>query len=132
MTEYQRVQLSFWLLEIHEREPAFEFHHGGAEGADTMAHDVAYAVGCRDLHVWLPAGRSWPKTIDTTVHRTGRPPLKRNELVIAGADRLYATPRQPAEIRRSGTWATVRLARDAGIPVTILSPVYEPEGGAAA
>lgn len=126
MTLYQRSKLAQLLLGL---ERPFQFHHGGARGADTQAHEVAYEAGCRDLHVWLPVAATWPPMPHTTIHHTGKGTLRRNHFTIYGADLLIATPRQAREIRRSGTWATVRAARKAEIITTVLVPQPADEEG---
>lgn len=125
MTLYQRSKLGTVLLGLGR----FQFHHGGAAGADTEAHEIAYDAGCRDLHVWLPVGKTWPPMQYTTIHHTGTGALRRNHFTIYGANLLIATPRQAKEIRRSGTWATVRAARKAGIETKVLVPQPTDEEG---
>jgi hypothetical protein len=125
MTLYQRSILGPVLLGLEK----FQFHHGGAAGADTEAHGIAYDAGCRDLHVWLPIGKTWAPMPFTTIHHTGLGALRRNHFTIYGADLLIATPRQAREIRRSGTWATVRAARKAGIETKVLVPQPADEEG---
>ncbi len=46
--------------------------------------------------------------------------MERNDLVVAEGDWLVAFTRGPGEIRRSGTWATVRRARKAEKPVDVV------------
>ena len=50
-------------------------------------------------------------------------PLKRDRIMARLCDRLIACPKeQTSEVLRSGTWATVRYAREAGKPVTLVRP----------
>lgn len=53
---------------------------------------------------------------------TAAPPLARNRLIIGAADRLLACPATPDEVLRSGTWSTIRYARQAGKSVTLVLP----------
>jgi len=126
MTLYQQLSLAQLMRSL---ERPWQCNHGGAAGADTEAHEIAYNAGCRDLHVWLPLGKTWPPMPSTTIHHTGLSALGRNHLTIYGADLLIATPRQAREIRRSGTWATVRYARKAGIETRVLVPQPADEEG---
>lgn len=84
-----------------------EFHHGMAEGADLQAEMAI-------LEELVDAFR---------VHRhpAGNDPLARNRVIVQKSDVLIAAPFENHEIVRSGTWATVRYAREAGIPVLMLS-----------
>ena len=96
-------------------------HHGDCIGADAIAHAIAIELGwgvivhppLSDSHrafcegAWLV----WPP----------RPYMQRNDAIISNVRHLIAMPTDPEqEILRSGTWATVRHARKAGLKVTIL------------
>lgn len=49
--------------------------------------------------------------------------LKRNRVIVAEGDALIATPSGYKEIPRgSGTWATIRYAREAQLPRLIVWP----------
>ncbi len=50
-----------------------------------------------------------------------RESLDRNLRLVAECDVLVAAPLTDAEVRRSGTWATVRYARRRGVPVVMLA-----------
>lgn len=49
------------------------------------------------------------------------PPLVRNERIVLACDRIVACPRGAEELR-SGTWATVRKAREHGKHTLIIWP----------
>jgi predicted Rossmann fold nucleotide-binding protein DprA/Smf involved in DNA uptake len=53
--------------------------------------------------------------------RPQRPYLDRNRDIVAASDVLIACPKGP-EQRRSGTWSTVRYARQARLPILIVWP----------
>jgi predicted Rossmann fold nucleotide-binding protein DprA/Smf involved in DNA uptake len=48
--------------------------------------------------------------------------LDRNHDIVGACDVLIAAPRQPKEIRRSGTWATVRYADQFGRVIALVVP----------
>jgi hypothetical protein len=83
-----------------------EFVHGDAVGADQEAERVAAAIG----------------SIGTCIKRlpAGTDPLARNRRIVARVDILIAAPAEDLEITRSGTWATVRYARQKPIPIIML------------
>ncbi len=100
------------------------FVHGGARGCDTLAHYVVRAA-CPDIvieihptedagsTVWMPSGNCeiYPKL----------PPLERNRIIVSRCYGLLAMPQRDAEDwAGSGTWATVRYAREIGCPVYIV------------
>jgi predicted Rossmann fold nucleotide-binding protein DprA/Smf involved in DNA uptake len=101
MSASQRKQLQWVLTEAF---PVARVIHGGAVGADREAHVIADDA-----------------EIATTVHPAGRDPLARNRRIVAECDLLIAAPRENLEEQRSGTWATIRYARQAGKPVVMLS-----------
>jgi predicted Rossmann fold nucleotide-binding protein DprA/Smf involved in DNA uptake len=91
-----------WLRE----RGATDLHHGAAVGADQHAAHVAALLGFRLTAHPATAGRE----------------LARNREIVAACDVLVATPATEREVLRSGTWATVRYARQAGKPVLLLPP----------
>jgi hypothetical protein len=122
LTEIQRWRLGLFLSEM---PGANELHHGVAEGADAEANDIARRYGWRTVGYpgvnkrGEPAGRA-DVTLDEV--RPERPYLLRNRDIVAGASLLVAAPKGPERKRGSGTWATVRYARAAGVPVLLLWP----------
>jgi hypothetical protein len=84
-----------------------EFHHGDAAGADRQARDLISG--------------SFSRYIEIVAHPAGPDPLARNREIVAESDILIAAPLTDKETIRSGTWATIRYARRAGIPVVQLS-----------
>lgn len=111
MTDAQMVSLT---RELRKLPPGSILHHGDEEHADREAAAVARVLGMTPVP--HPGG-------------TAKQNLARNR-VIASFEHLYAAPRLQAdgtdgplrEERRSGTWSTIRYARQAGTPVTILHP----------
>ena len=108
MSAAQREQLVLVLMALAHApaECRPEFHHGGAVGADAEADETAAREGYAVVvHPCSPV----------------LPPLTRNRNIVAECDVLVAAPRSDKEELRSGTWATVRYARQAGKPVVMLS-----------
>lgn len=85
-----------------------EFHHGAADGADTEANDFLESTGGKPL-------------VRIKKHPARGRPLQRDKEIVALAEVLIAAPATDTEVRRSGTWATIRYARAKGIPVLMLS-----------
>lgn len=104
MTPLQREMVAS-LLRGAVADGATAFHHGCAVGADTEAAGIAVKVGLVPVE-----------------HPAGDAPLKRNREIVAASDYLVAAPFQSREVLRSGSWATVRYARAAGIPIAIVQP----------
>lgn len=124
-TGAQLEALWAWMVRL---PGANELHHGMAEGADEAAHLVARDLGWRVVGYpgvnkrGEPAGRaSLAEAPDVVLPE--RPYLKRNRDIVAGASVLLAVPSGYTELGRgSGTWATVRYARQAGVPVVLFWP----------
>ena len=114
--------------------------HGGAQGADATFHGMVVAkMLLRDAPwAWLriypalgnPAafGVTHERLRDRIVSLPPATPLDRNRLMLTEAKRLdprvrlLAVPSSTTELRRSGTWATVRYARELGVPITLVLP----------
>src|SRR5258708_38911504 len=108
LTERQRVMLGLYLAGLEGA--CEEFHHGDCIGADAEAHELVrrYNVPvvihppdnsskrafCSDYHAAMPLS----------------PYLARNRDIVDAVDLMIACP-SGIEVRRSGTWATVRYAR---------------------
>jgi hypothetical protein len=104
-----------------------EAHHGDCIGAD--AEFFLILCGIRE-----ETGRpckiiSHPSTIKATNANTPSdviheplPPLERDAIIARKAELMFATPRGFEEEVRSGTWTTVRRAREAGTPLKVIWP----------
>lgn len=97
---------------------------GACIGVDAYAMRRAHQRGLSVLAV-LPANRAlvmpdWRAYCTMAIHMlAGTSYMDRNDRIIAEIDRLLAFPKTATEELRSGTWATVRRAREKGIPVEI-------------
>ena len=104
------------------------FHHGCCVGADEQAHRIV-----RD-HIAKMGVWNWGIVLHPpqyTKHKAlclgevaqwrPKPYLDRNRDIVNCSDILIAAPAGP-EVRRSGTWSTVRYARKCGKPIIIIYP----------
>ncbi len=92
-----------------------------------MIAEIGQAMG-HLVHTILPANRSqvdgaWQYRCTSYHEMPAQTSYRDRNLAIVAASRsLIAFPEYPEEhrkSRRSGTWQTIRLARAAGIPVTV-------------
>lgn len=120
MTEDQKDAVLGILMDL-KVEGAREIHLGDCVGADTEAHEMARLVGYQLVGHPPDNGKSRSFLV-YDVEMEPIPYLARNRAIVAAADILVATPNGFTERLRSGTWATVRYARKAGVPVTIVYP----------
>jgi hypothetical protein len=99
---------------------------GGARGVDTFVH--FHLFGTRSgAHTVIVPGAVWSGQIAEGAVRREAPRggsaaesyMIRNDELVRAADRLVAFPRVAREEKRSGTWATIRRACKAEVPVTV-------------
>lgn len=121
MTRAQELVVWRLLQELVD-EGAIEFHHGGCVGSDEQgaraAQRMAYVVHDH------PASDVDARWIATPTGRQHEAALtrERNRAIVDACDVLIAATRGD-EIRRSGTWQTVRYARERGRAVVIVTPL---------
>lgn len=127
MTRQQKLTLRALLTAL----PITVLHHGcdigrnEHTGADVSADIIARKAGIRtEGHPAEGKPRSAPgKKRPRPAHMyPARPPLIRNKIMVTMSDIVIATPYHDHEIRRSGTWMTVRFARKEYRPIIIIWP----------
>ena len=109
---------------------ADEFISGAAYGVDTVLAKAAIERYPDKKHrVIIPAAHYntyWSQSfiLDKNIHIDWMPHgtdyMDRNQVMVDLADHLIAFPRTSNEELRSGTWATIRRARNKGIPIEII------------
>lgn len=95
-------------------------HHGDCEGGDAQGHAIARRLGW-SIVLHPPEVSVHRAFCDYDDRRPAAPFLFRNQAIVDETWCLIACPSGPAH-RRSGTWATIRKATTAGLPVTIVWP----------
>jgi hypothetical protein len=100
-----------------------EMHHGCCKGADTEAHYLG-AKYAYDVSLHPASGvDEWQEMLFPVGNGTTYPEAttaERNRTIVEMSHVLLAAPRFPEDdrrSRRSGTWQTVRMAREAKIPI---------------
>jgi hypothetical protein len=99
-----------------------ELHHGDCIGADALAHTLAKSLGWRVISHPAEVAPAWRAFMPADEVRAPRPPLERNQDIVDETVWLIACPGADREEIRSGTWMTVRAARKAGRPITLIWP----------
>lgn len=108
-----------------------EVRTGGAHGVDTCVAREALVLWPAARHVlYLPEGcwfneecLSWPECVH---ERIAGGYMARNDALVLGATHVIGFPSHPGEVRRSGTWSTIRRARKLHLP-TLIVPLSDPE-----
>lgn len=112
------------LLVVAQQQGAKQFHHGGCTGADEQAAMIAGNLGY-ETFCWRGDTPDKQSTFVSSVTYDSDPPtpnLERNHYIVDVCDVLIAGPGQDAEIRRSGTWATLRYAASIARTHVIVTP----------
>lgn len=112
MTDRQKMDVRETFFAFKDRYDVVEFYHGDCIGSDAEAHAIYVDVfGSADNIYILPANvrgkRAYCKSPNIMPEDD---PLSRNESIVRITTALLATPKEPREILRSGTWATIRCA----------------------
>lgn len=97
-----------------------ELHHGDCVGGDAAACVIARDVGYR-LVSHPPAKDVLRAFVSSDEEREPAPYLVRNRAIVDEVMVLLALPDGP-ERQQSGTWATVRYAREVGRPYLVVGP----------
>lgn len=121
MTKEQKVRMSSLV-------PRADFyHHGDCVGADADFHNIVRYL-CHDFnhdgqivgHLPVDTTHRAFCTFDET--RDPLPHMKRNKAIVTESDVMLACPSTMEEQQFGGTWATIRMARKAKKPLTIVYP----------
>jgi hypothetical protein len=110
-------QLS-WLLSKLVDLRADVLHHGDCVGVDAQAHALALDLGLRVV-VHPPSDPKHRAYCEGGELRPELPYLERDREIVRESQHLLALPAGSPR-QRSGTWATVRYAQQAGITAEVL------------
>lgn len=99
-----------------------QLHLGDCIGADAQAYAEAVALGVSTI-AHPPTEKRKRAFLTYDFEREPKPYLDRNkQIALEGVDGLIAAPFGYTEELRSGTWATVRYARNLTRPIKIVLP----------
>ena len=131
MSTHQRQAFRHLLELLTEMEYTNELHHGDCLGADADAHNLALSAGV-PIVIHPPHNPSLRAFCEGA--REERDPMayiERNHAIVDETTVLVACPLEERENVRSGTWATVRYARQKNRCIHIIYPngMIIPEGG---
>lgn len=106
-------------LDALQKHAVTELHHGDCQGADEAAHLVARSLGLKVV-VHPPIKHDIRAFCNGDEVLEEKDYLVRNRDIVDACDHLFAIPMGP-EVKRSGTWSTIRYARNKK-PITIIMP----------
>ena len=119
VSQERRHLLKLYLQNLRDRGYT-HLHHGDCVGADAFAGELAESMGY--LIVLHPPDRDRYRafTRGDVVHEA-KPYIERDHDIVDAVNGMLALPRDPeVEERRSGTWTTVRYARQVGRPLKVV------------
>lgn len=103
--------------------PIAEVHHGDCVGADAEFDEICRERGVRRVAhpgLWQGEPSDYRAHCAADEIREPREYRDRNRDIVDAADVLFAAP-DGLERARSGTWSTVRYARNEGVPIVIVN-----------
>lgn len=119
LPDAQKATLKEVLASLH-RLGANTFHHGDCVGADRTAHNAVRALGMHtESHP--PKSDRYRAFCAVVVTHPPKPYLVRNRDIVKACDVLVGCPKGP-ETQRSGTWATIRYARQDKRKIILIWP----------
>jgi hypothetical protein len=122
LSEYQKYQLQILIGVCTEAE---RLVHGDCVGADTevaMAFKQRFGDGVLVVARACNIESARANCEANDIVLPAKPPMDRNDDIVADSDVLLAFPKENYEVLRSGTWATVRRAKKARKPVFMVYP----------
>ena len=112
------------LLTIASAKEFIEFHHGDCTGSDKQAHDIVDALRVKEKRKIKVVGHppkynKYRAYCKFDLEHKPEEYLVRNHNIVDATDILIATPDTKERIR-SGTWATIRYARQQNKKIYII------------
>jgi hypothetical protein len=117
MTEAQKATVSRLLAAAPGVTSA---HHGDCIGADAQFHELALAYAPVIIHP--PTNDAKRAFCHGAVVLPAEGYIARNHAIVDACQVVIATPKEADEVVRSGTWATIRYARQQGKLVLVIRP----------
>jgi len=121
MTERQKKELSLYCRLWQNSGKTIEWHHGCCIGADVEFDNI---VRNYERYGHLHPSNNTKTFVDCfengDILYPEKPPLVRDRDIVNAVEILIAAPYQEKEIIHSGTWTTVRYAKQKGIEIIIL------------
>jgi hypothetical protein len=117
------VPQSKGLFEVLRRlfVPDSVLHHGDCKGVDEQGAALARSMGY-ELCSHPPSDDKLRAFVPSRFLMWPLPYMERNRAIVLQSSVLVACPDSQVETLRSGTWSTVRIARELVLPVVLVFP----------
>jgi hypothetical protein len=124
MTEKQKTTFEELIRKVSARKDAVCFHHGDCVGADYEAANIVHNLGIPNLIVCHPPINEKSRAFFAfnTIINQAKEYLVRNKDIVNESEVLIGCPKEFKEVRRSGTWSTIRYALKMGKRVYVIYP----------
>jgi hypothetical protein len=100
-----------------------ELHHGDCDGVDAEGHDLMRRLDPSvTIHAHPPTNELWRAFRTADVTWKPLPYLDRTLVIVQSVNVMCVVPAEEDERLRSGTWAAVRYAMHAAVPLYVLLP----------
>lgn len=121
MSEDQATRFVLKMLAV---EGELVFHHGDCIGADAEAHHLVREFRPDAIiHIHPPEDPKQQAFCDGDREEEPKEYIERNRDIVRASDLLIAAPAQDYNMPRgSGTWATIRYSRKAGVRLAVIDP----------
>lgn len=128
---YHVILDRLYFYRVNFEDEITEITSGGAKGVDQFVADACLYLFPNAHHrLVLPKNydKEWVNRwyeqaklmkIEREINFTELDPLSRNHVILNHTTQLEAFPAQEHEIKRSGTWATIRYARKRNIGINV-------------
>jgi len=119
MSKEQRATLKTILTTLRPRE----VHHGDCIGADAEFHEICSKIdSISDIVIHPPKIDTARAFCKAGIIREEKDYLDRDKDIVNETDMLIAAPKTLYEVKRSGTWFTIRYASMIYRPTIIITP----------
>lgn len=137
MNDYQRRVLEDTFFSLFRAHHELVLHHGDCIGSDAQAHAIFHDLAVdlvapasivihppnkREKRAYMNTPWGGHENLIPVQVLPERDYIPRNEDIVERSEILIATPEQESEVLRSGTWTTIRRARDKNIGQHIIYP----------
>ncbi len=116
MTDQQRhtlTQIFGTFLLYLKGDADIQLHHGCCKGVDLEVADLFRSMFPQNKIIQHPpTNRSFAVVNTSDEIRQSKPYLDRNKDIVDECELLIAIPGEKEEVLRSGTWSTIRYARN--------------------
>lgn len=111
-----------WIANFLNENTAYVLHHGDCVGGDD---EVAHLFAEYGTYIIAHPGNSMTHRAYSTANDLILPSmdnLRRNRVIVTHSEFMLALPGTAFEIMRSGTWHTIRYAKNQKVPLVVIKP----------